>query len=98
MRTKRAMTWGTKAHLREVSCELGAACGGLWWLCLYKVPFVYVKDCHAKNRYYADDDGGDDDAHDDGHMPTVDSREHLSCNDAADDAVSDHQNGIKNGD
>ena len=62
------------------------------------VPFVYVEDGHAENRYHADDDGGDDDAHDDGHVTAVDGREHLSGDDATDDAVSDHQDGIEDGD
>lgn len=35
------------------------------------VPFVYVNDSHAKQRYQANDDGGDYDAHDDRHVPTV---------------------------
>ena len=62
------------------------------------VPFVYVKDSHAKYRYDADDDGGDDDAHDNCHVPAVDGGEHLSGDNAADDAVSDHQDGIEDGD
>ena len=62
------------------------------------VPFVNVKDSHAKYRYYADDDGGDDDAHDNCHVPAVDGREHLSSDNAADDAVSDHQDGVEDGD
>ena len=62
------------------------------------VPFVYVKDGHAKDGYDADDDGGDDDAHDDCHVPTVNSREHLTGNNTTDDAVSNHEDGIENGD
>ena len=65
--------------------------------CIY-VPFVYVKDGHAEYRDDADDDGGDDDAHNDGHVPTVHGGEHLSCDNAADDAVPDHEDGIENGD
>lgn len=57
-----------------------------------------MKDSHAEYRYYADDEGGNDDAHDNCHMPTVDGREHLSRDDATDDAVSDHKDSIEDGD
>lgn len=60
------------------------------------LPFVYVKDSHAEYGYYADNDGGDDDAHDDGHVPTVDGGKHLSGDDAANDAVADHEDGVEN--
>ena len=55
-----------------------------------------MKDGHAEYGYYADDDGGDDNAHNDGHVPAVDGRQHLSGDDAADDAVADHENGVEN--
>ena len=80
----------------EVSYDWGPGVG-VREGCIY-VPFVYVQDSHAEDRDDADDESGDDDAHDDGHVPTVDGREHLSGDNATDDAVSDHQDGIKDGD
>ena len=57
-----------------------------------------MKDGDAGYCYYANDEGGDYDAHDYGHMPAVDGGEHLSGNDAAYDAVSNHQDGIQDSD
>ena len=98
MRTKRTMTWGMKAHLMG-GMRSALIRGGERWFRYDRtfLPFVYVKDSHAEYGYYADDGGGDDDAHDDGHVPTVDGRKHLSGDDAGNDAVSDHEDDVENG-
>ncbi len=57
-----------------------------------------MKDSHSEQRHYADNEGSDDDTYDDCHVSTVDGREHLSGDNATDDAVSDHKNGIEDGD
>ena len=68
------------------------------WHGYINVPFVYLDDSHAEQRYHANDDGCDYDAHDDGHVPPIDGGEHLSGNDATDDAVPNHKDSIQEGD
>lgn len=42
------------------------------WGCDMYVPFIYMEDGHAEEGYYADNDGGDDDANDNGHVTAID--------------------------
>ncbi len=97
MRTKRAINWGMKAHLRK-GRGLAVVWGPDLRVDVSYVPFVYVKDGHAEYCYHADNDSGDDDTHDDCHVATVDGGEHLSGDDTTDYAVPDHEDGVEDGD
>ena len=67
--------------------------GGVRVRCIW-LPFEDVKDGHSEYRYHANDEGGNYDAHDDCHVPAVDGRKHLPSDNATDNAVSDHEDGI----
>lgn len=61
------------------------------------MPFVFLKDAHAKDGDDQCNESNDNDANLDGHATTAHGREHLAADDAIDRGVSNHENDVEKG-